>query len=500
MNDQAQGRISQGCKYHPPLPAKVFCRECNAPLCSICSKFVDGKFLCEECVAAGIARKLAATVPSATGSIRVAGASRPTTRGVPLEAHGNAAVVLEAPIRATPAGGIPVSKPATSVVVPGMPAPPGAKPSGAVPLGSVRFDQQVTAAHPATGVPNVAPGQKTAFLRSSQEALVQSRRISSRKYSCKNHPGIEAELRCDLCGSVFCADCVKETRHKRLLCHDCARPGGRSALTMRTSEFNKPQIFSNRLAEAFLSPLLAERKYLLLVAPAALWLGFLAHWAAGMFVVAYMTIWLMKITRRAAQNAEDKSTHPSFEDSTNDIVKPFFMALLAVLLLLLPLLIYVPLGHPDILRKGVNYLSLVFSGETAPDAAHDPEKLLQYITSHASADAFIMWALLAAALLLPLCLGMLGLFGRSDVLSPPMLATALSRLAAYYALILALFAAAFLPTWYVVGVMKEFSGGLGLLCGLLITYFSMVAFRIFGDVYLCNKGLFEFYGRPLVEG
>ena len=340
--------------------------------------------------------------------------------------------------------------------------------------------------------------RKTTAIRTGpeiQEQLALHRKeISSRHHSCKNHPGVLAELKCDLCGGVVCSGCVKETR-KRMLCTDCARPGGKGAWLTRPVEPAKPLTFGGRLPGAFLDPLLHERKYLLLAGPLALWLGFVLHWAAGAFAATLIVLWLLKITRRTAQKAVDKSTHPKLDDAVDDLVKPFFLVLLALFVLLIPVLIYVPLVRWELVRYAADYLGVGANG-----AARDPDKLWTMISGRVSSDHFIPWALLGAATLLPLALGMLGLFARADVLSPPHLLGFLTSIAPYYALVLALLAAAFVPTWYVVMVLGDFSGALGLACAVLIVYFSMVAFRIFGDVYLTNKSVFQWYGRPLPEG
>jgi hypothetical protein len=410
---------------------------------------------------------------------------RVPTKAIPPEAYVNAPAAPD----------IPVSLDALPV----MPVTPAAS----VPLGggggSVRFGRNLAE----DSVPPPAE-HKTTFARNSTE--VQARLALHRKepsgqlYSCRNHPGVQAELKCDLCGGVFCAACVKETR-KRMLCRDCAQPGRRSALLARQAEPERPPTFDERLAGAFLDPLLHERKYLLLGGPLALWLGFVAHWGVGVLVTAFIVLWLLKIVRRTAQKAEEKSTHPMLEYVGDDIAKPFFRVLLALFVLLLPILIYVPLVKWELVRYSADYIGSVFSGDNdaAGAKARDPEHLQSLIVTRLRADRFIPWALLGGALLLPLALGMLGLFARAEVLSPQNLANALTSIGGYYLLILALLAAGFAPTWYVVAVLDEFAGAQGLLCAFLIVYFSMVAFRVFGDLYLTNKGLFQWYGRPLAD-
>ena len=83
MSETALPRLSQGCKNHPPLPAKVICRACSAPLCSLCSKFIDGQFLCDECIAASAARKASLTT-RASGQFRTGVSSRKATRATAI--------------------------------------------------------------------------------------------------------------------------------------------------------------------------------------------------------------------------------------------------------------------------------------------------------------------------------------------------------------------------------------------------------------------------------
>src|SRR5579862_1473915 len=52
------------CANHPDVPAVAYCRTCGKPLCSACSREVNGVVYCEQCLAAHLS---GAVPPPAVG-------------------------------------------------------------------------------------------------------------------------------------------------------------------------------------------------------------------------------------------------------------------------------------------------------------------------------------------------------------------------------------------------------------------------------------------------
>ncbi len=498
--DPSAARPAQGCKFHPPLSAKATCKSCGAPLCSLCIRFVSGKVLCEGCEANAAAPRTArsgvvpspANPPSGRSGV-VAAPSQPSPAGsrsgvlpVPGAAPSARSGVLPA-AASSPSG--------RSGVVPAAPGRTGLTPAPvAVSPGSSAVGDPVQAAFPTPGLPTA----------SGRIATRREESAYRRAMYCKKHPGVPAEKKCELCGGNFCIDCVREV-HNKMLCPDCARPGG-SSVRLERKPHEKPRSFAERLPEAFLYPFKGDRIFLLLGGALALWCGFIGHWIFGVAVCLGIGLWLMKIVRLSAFEREYDSTLPGFGNAANDLIKPFGFLLFAALVSLVPAFVYTPIGNPDLIpyvyRQAAEAISGSEAAKTPParnsasDTSDAAAKTFGYRIDH---DSTLKLLLLAAALIFPLALSLVSLYGIVDVLSPPMLLNAFFKHMPLYMIMVSLLAAGIAPAWYLVTLTESFSSLSGLLATSIILYFAIVAFRVFGSAYAADKESFVWVGLPTVK-
>ncbi|MEI6232079.1 MAG: hypothetical protein WCT04_03445 [Planctomycetota bacterium] len=442
-------RPAQGCTFHPPLSARANCKSCGAPLCSLCIKFVNGKVLCENCMSpsavpgnpmSNTGRFAGPKIESASQSVRFQ-----NTKPMPPEAYA----------QSTPA----------------------------------QMDRSME---------QPVQGSMDELLRRRNDPMGSR---SARVYFCKKHPSIPAEKKCDLCSSVFCVDCVQTSRKKQL-CYDCANPN-RSSVSRTRAPVEEKKSFFERLPEAFLYPLINDRKFLLVGGSLFVWLGFAAHWAVGVALCLLSAIWLMKIVRVSALGREDDPTHPAFDDAVHDIATPGFFCVLALVAALAPALVYIPLGNPDLRSLLIDKASTALSLSEAqpnPSAPASPSaaasKKPKTLNACVERDGTLQILIVIAALLFPMAFGMISIFPSIDAVSPPVLFGGVLKLAPYYIMILTILAFSVAPSWYILNGAESATGPSGLAVSFISHYFSIVAFSAFGNMYAADKVAFAWVALP----
>ncbi len=340
-----------------------------------------------------------------------------------------------------------------------------------------------------------------------------------RTYYCKNHPTVVADKKCELCGSVFCADCVQDVR-QRQLCAVCAAPGISSKSLKRIAPVEQTRDFGERVASAFLYPLIHDQKYLLVGGALGVWLAFEFDVLAGLAVCVVIGVWLIKIVRVAAFGYDGEATHPSIDDPSRDIVKPIGLFLLATLVALAPAIIYVPLGNPDlrsyIIDQSIGFVSSDIQPSVSPGPAlsvspgaaipavagskADTTHTLKTFWYRVNRDNTLKALLAFALFICPLTLGMIALFPIIDVLSPPILFNALLKLMFYYMLLLLILAVGYVPAYYIIDAADSFGSMLGWAASLLMVYSTIVGMRVFGSIHPCDTDAFNWVNLPMAKG